>query len=88
MPELCRFDGIIIRMYSEPDSPHKLPHLHAYYQDKEAIVSLDGILLEGDLPSKKLRHLLVWMDYRKDDLSENWRLLMDGQKFYKIQPLR
>ena len=33
MPEICRFFGIIIRMYVEPLGIHNRPHFHAYHQD-------------------------------------------------------
>ena len=88
MPELSRFAGISIYMYSEPNSPHKYPHIHAEYQGQEAVVSLDGIVLEGDLPSKKLRTLLVWVDMRQKELQENWDLLSAGKRFFKVEPLR
>lgn len=29
MPELARFFGIIIRMFTEPPGPHHRPHFHA-----------------------------------------------------------
>lgn len=88
MPELSRFNGISVYMYAEPDSPHKLPHIHAEYQGQQVVVSLDGNVLEGDLPSKKLRMLLVWMDMRQKELEENWNLLAAGKKYYKVEPLR
>ena len=75
-------------MYSEPNSPHKQPHIHAEYQGEEVVVSLDGNVLEGDLPSKKLRMLLVWMDMRQKELQENWELLAAGKKYNKVEPLR
>ena len=87
MPELSRFEGISVYMYSEPNSPHKLPHIHAEYQGQQIVVSLDGNVLEGDLPSKKLRMLLVWMELRKKELDENWELLAAGKKYYKVDPL-
>ncbi len=87
MPELSRFDGICVYMYSEPNSPHKLPHIHAEYQGQEIVVSLDGNVLEGDLPSKKLCLLLVWMEIRRKELSENWELLASGKKYFKVEPL-
>lgn len=88
MPELSRFEGISVYMYSEPNSPHKLPHIHAVYQGQEVVVSLDGNILEGDLPSKKLRMLQVWVDLRQKELEENWNLLAAGKKFFKVEPLR
>jgi hypothetical protein len=33
VPELCRFFGIIIRMYREAGARHHTPHFHAYYQE-------------------------------------------------------
>lgn len=88
MPELCRFDGISIHMYCEPNERHNSPHLHAYYQDDEAAVSIDGVILEGDLPYKKMKLLLVWIDIHKDELEKNWRLLLAGEAHFKIKPLR
>ena len=88
MPELCSFEGISIYMYSEPNSPHKLPHIHAEYQGQQIVVSLDGAVLEGHLPSKKLRYLLVWMDMRKEELMRNWIALSNGQRYTKIAPLK
>ena len=87
MPELSRFEGISVYMYSEPNSPHKLPHIHAEYQGQQIVISLDGNVLEGDLPSKKLRMLLVWMELRQKELCENWELLAAGKKYYKVDPL-
>ena len=88
MPELSRFDGISVYMYSEPNSPHKLPHIHAVYQGQEVVVAFDGNVLEGDLPSRKLRMLLVWIDLRQKELNENWKLLSEGKRFFKVEPLR
>ena len=88
MPELCRFAGISVYMYCEPDSPHKLPHIHAEYQGQQVVVALDGSVLEGDLPSRKLRHLLVWMEMRQEELAKNWALLSAGKKYFRIEPLR
>ena len=54
MPELCRFFGIIIRMYMEVGQPHHLAHFHAYYQDEVAVFSLDPIvLMAGTLPRRQ-----------------------------------
>jgi hypothetical protein len=40
LPEICRFFGIVIRMFAEPGGPHHRPHFHAYYQDSVAISGL------------------------------------------------
>jgi hypothetical protein len=45
MPELSRFYGIVIRMYSEPFAPHHRPHFHAYYQESVAIYTFEPVEL-------------------------------------------
>jgi hypothetical protein len=56
VPELSRFFGIIIRMFSEPGSPHHAPHFHAYYQDDVAVVGIDPVNIPaGSLPQKQRR---------------------------------
>ncbi len=40
MPELSRFYGIIIRMFSEPSERHHVPHFHAYYGEHVAVFSI------------------------------------------------
>ncbi len=39
MPEICRFFGVIIRMYYDD---HGLPHLHAEYQGKKAVARVEA----------------------------------------------
>ena len=88
MPVLSVFFGIIVYMYREIGGQHKLPHIHAEYQDNEIAVSLNGEILEGGLPNKKLKLLLAWMEIHKEDLEANWKLLSDGREIFKIDPLR
>jgi hypothetical protein len=39
MPEICRFFGIIIRMYFDEHNPS---HIHAEYQGNKAVFDLNG----------------------------------------------
>jgi hypothetical protein len=56
VPEICRFFGVIIRMFAEPGAPHNVPHFHAYHQNESAIFSVDAVeLLGGGLPRKERR---------------------------------
>ena len=43
MPELCRFYGIIVRMFAEAGGQHHVAHFHAYWQDEVAIISMEPI---------------------------------------------
>ena len=53
MPVLSMFFGIIIRMYREVGGRHNLPHIHAEFSGEEAVVALDGTVLEGSDSSQQ-----------------------------------
>lgn len=82
------FYGIIIRMQSEKGGKHNKPHIHALYGDNEIIVSIDGDILQGKFPNKQLKLLLAWMAIHEDELYANWKLLSDGDGYFKIEPLK
>lgn len=88
MPALSLFFGIIIRMYSEPNGKHKMPHIHAQYQDDNAVFSLDGEMIEGTMPNKQRKLIVAWMEIHQEDLQANWSLLQAGQEFFRIAPLQ
>ena len=44
MPEVCRFYGIVMRMYALAHSP---PHFHAVYGEHEALVEIENLRLCG-----------------------------------------
>jgi hypothetical protein len=53
MPELCRFYGIIIRMYP---TDHPPPHFHAEYGEYEALIDIgDCEIIAGSLPSRAFK---------------------------------
>jgi hypothetical protein len=88
MPTLSVFFGIIVRMYREESGKHHLPHIHAEYSGSEVVVSLDGTVLEGEIPRSKMKLLEAWMEIHKDDLEANWQLLSVGEQSFRIDPLR
>jgi len=89
MPTISMFYGIIISMYFMDSGQHKLPHIHAKYQENEVIVSiLDGSILEGVLPQNKMKLLMAWIELHKDELAADWDLAVNGEQPYKIDPLK
>ena len=56
MPELCRFFGIIIRMFVEVQASHYTPYFHAYYQEHVAVYGIEPVeMLAGALPKRQQR---------------------------------
>ncbi len=89
MPTISMFYGIIVYMYFMDNKRHHMPHIHAKYQEDEAVVSIqDGSVLDGDLPHAKMKLLQAWIELHKDELMANWELAVSGQQPYKIEPLK
>ena len=88
MPTLSMFYGIVVCMYSEKGERHHLPHIHCKYNEHEAVISLNGELLEGDMPSSKLKLIEAWIEIHKEELVANWNLLSHGEKHFRINPLQ
>lgn len=88
MPTISMFHGIIIRMYFAPDE-HNPPHFYVYYNEFKATFRLDTLeLMEGSLPRRQLRLVQAWAELHLDELKANWRMAMNGENPYKIEPLR
>ncbi|MGN0386784.1 MAG: DUF4160 domain-containing protein [Lachnospiraceae bacterium] len=87
MPALSMFFGIIVRMQSERGGKHNKPHIHALYGDDEIVVTVEGEILEGNFPNKQLKLLLAWIAIHEDELRANWKLLSNGEGYFKIAPL-
>jgi hypothetical protein len=88
MPELSRFFGIIIRMYSEPSGVHNEPHFHVYYQEQAAVFTISDIsLIAGALPRRQQRLVEAWAELHQEELLADWQLLLEGQKAAPIKPL-
>jgi hypothetical protein len=68
---------------------HHAPHIHARFQDEEAVIAIQtGDLLDGSLPPAKLRLVLAWVEIHRDELVADWQLASQGQPPFKIDPLR
>jgi hypothetical protein len=89
MPVISMFYGIIVSLYFVDNKRHHLPHIHAKYQDAEAIIAIaSGEVLEGGLPPGKTRLVLAWVEIHRDELLANWQLVVTGQQPFKVAPLR
>jgi len=88
LPTLSMFYGIIVRMFMEKGGKHNVPHIHAMYSGQNVVVSLDGKVIEGNLPVNKMKLLLAWMEIHSDELQANWQLLIDSEPFFRIEPLK
>ncbi len=88
MPVLSVFYGIIVRMYREQGGKHNMPHIHVEFSGEEAVLDFEGTIIEGSFPRNKMKLLIAWMEIHKEDLEANWKLLSNGEQFFRIDPLK
>ncbi|MBF0627481.1 MAG: DUF4160 domain-containing protein [Magnetococcales bacterium] len=85
MPELCRFFGIIIRMFNNDHNP---PHFHVIYGDDEALIDIGTLeVLYGHLPRRALAIVLEWAAIHREMLQQNWELASVGKPPLHMEPL-
>ena len=78
---------MIIKMVFLYNVKHHKPHVHVYYGEYEASVGIDGEILSGSLPVKKLKLLQAWLILREDELFNAWNNAVKGMPFNDIKPL-
>ncbi len=88
MPTLSMFLGILIKMNWKDAGQHNQPHFHAFYGEYEASFSLDGEILAGEFPKKQAAFVRAWALIHEEELAANWRLALDGEETFRIDPLR
>lgn len=83
MPEICRFYGIVIKMFFKPRE-HEPSHIHALYGEHIGVFDLKTMrMTEGDLPGKAQELVKEWLEMNQSNLQEMW----DSQKLGKLPPL-
>lgn len=83
MPEICRFYGIVIKMFFKPKE-HEPSHIHALYGEHIGIFDLRTLeMTEGDLPLKAQQLVVEWLKNNQSALLKMW----DSQKLEKLPPL-
>ena len=83
------FYGIIVLMYYFDNRGHQQPHIHVQYSDEEAVIAIpEGEVIEGSLRTAKLKLVQAWVELHQDELMADWRLAVNGQPIFKIDPLR
>ncbi|MEQ8413013.1 MAG: DUF4160 domain-containing protein [Imperialibacter sp.] len=84
MPEICRFYGIIIKMYFNEHNP---PHFHIEYQDYEAVMNIETGEVTGNMSRRALNLVYDWLDQNKEALFENWKRIEERKPLNRIKPL-
>jgi hypothetical protein len=85
MPEICRFYGIVIKMYFLDHAP---PHFHVETSDQKAKIDIATLeVIDGALSSRSLKDVRRWAEQHRDELMENWHKSQRPETLDKIRPL-
>lgn len=89
MPAISMFYGIIIYMFFFDNKKHQKPHIHAHYAEESGVIGIeDGEILSGSLPKKKMKLVQAWIEIHREELMADWKLAIEGQSIFQIEPLR
>lgn len=84
MPEICRFYGIIIKMFFKPKE-HEPAHIHAIYNEYIGVFDIHSLeMIDGDLPHKAQELVKDWLKDNCESLIQMW----DTQVITKLDPLK
>ena len=89
MPSISMFYGVIIYMYFFDNRKYARPHIHAEYAEHQVVISIDdGTILDGSLPPKQLKMVQAWVAIHEEELAADWKLAIQGQELFRIDPLK
>ncbi|GIW93206.1 MAG: hypothetical protein KatS3mg110_1247 [Pirellulaceae bacterium] len=85
MPEICRFFGIVIKMYF---GDHPPPHFHAEYGEHQAVIDIRTlVVIGGHLPPRALGLVVEWASQHQANLLQLWERAANHQPLFKLPPL-
>ncbi len=85
MPEICRFYGIVIKMFFDDHSP---PHFHAEYAEHKVAIRIETLsILTGFFPPRALGLVVEWGSLHQKELLQNWQRAQSCEPIVKIDPL-
>ena len=85
MPEICRFYGIVIKMYFADHSP---AHFHAEYAEYEVRIAIDSLaVLSGHLPPRGMGLVAEWATLHQQELRELWERARRLEALGHLDPL-
>jgi len=85
MPEICRFYGIVIRMFYDDHNP---PHFHAEYSGQAALIDINTLaLISGGLPARAMGLVAEWATLYRQELLALWSRAKKLEPLEKLDPL-
>ena len=74
-------------MYKEIGGHHNQPHIHIKYNEYEMSMTLDGKILDGNMPNKQKKIVEAWRIMHEDELKAAWYAYNNDGEIVKIKGL-
>ena len=87
MPLISQFYGILIYLYKEIGGHHNQPHIHIKYNEYEMSMTIDGRILDGNIPNKQKKIVEAWRIVHEDELKAAWYAYNNDGEIVKIKGL-
>jgi hypothetical protein len=85
VPEICRFFGIVIKMFFDDHNP---PHFHAEYSGDVALIDIGNLsVFSGRLPPRVMGLVIEWATIHQQELFADWERARAQQELQRIAPL-
>ena len=85
MPEICRFYGIVIKMYFADHAP---PHFHAEYAEHEVRIAINTFaVITGSLPPRAMGLVAEWAAIHQQELQALWERASHLEALHRLDPL-
>ena len=78
---------LVIYLLFKDNRQHNKPHVHVYYGEYEAAISIDGELLAGSPPQKQFKMITGWLAFHEEEAYKAWNQAVKGEHFDKIKPM-
>jgi hypothetical protein len=86
MPEICRFYGIIIKLFYNEHNP---PHFHAQYGNDEVLIEIQTLaVFAGKIPPRALGLVMEWAAQHQDELLQLWSDAREMRSLHNVEPLQ
>ena len=85
MPEICRFYGIVIKMYFADHAP---PHFHDEYAEHEVRIAINTMaVITGSLPPRAMGLVAEWATIHQQELQTLWERASHLEALHRLDPL-
>lgn len=85
MPEICRFYGIVVKMFW---NDHEPPHFHVEYGGERAVIDIrTTAVIGGGLTGRALGMTVEWAVAHRDELLDLWEKARAGEALHRLEPL-